>query len=201
MTKCCCKNKEKKIEEVEKVVKVVKVVKKAKVTKTSKAKKESQLQYRDTVKKEDIESVRSIIQSSNFFNQEEIDIAAELVQDRFEKAEKSTYEFLFAEQDQKNIGYSCFGRIPGTKASYDLYWIAVENQDRGKGIGKDLLARTEQVIQKAGGYKIYVETSSQEKYAPTRHFYLKSGYILEACLKDFYGPNDDKHIYTKQVGK
>ena len=191
LARCCkCKDKEQKSEEKEK-----------KVTKKSKSTKEPQLQYRDSVKESDIEAVREIIKSSNFFNQEEIDMAVELVQDRVEKGEKSTYQFLFVEQDNKTVAYSCYGRIAGTYASYDLYWMGVENQLRGKGIGTEMLKRTEEAIKNAGGYKIYIETASQEKYAPTRHFYLASNYILEGCLKDFYGPSDDKHIYTKIVGK
>ncbi len=185
----CCKSKEQKPEE------------KAKKTKKNTAKEEAKLEYRDAIKPSDVERVREIIQSSNFFNPEEVDIAVELIQDRVTKGEKSEYEFLFIEENQKTIGYSCFGRILGTQASYDLYWIAVDNDYRAKGIGKQLLQKTEEIMEKAGGYKIYVETSSQEKYTPTRHFYLKSNYILEGCLKDFYGPSDDKHIYTKIVGK
>lgn len=194
MVRCCCKSKEQKTEE-----KVQEVEKKEPKAKKSKTPKEAKLQYRDTVKQSDIETVREIIKSSNFFNQEEVDIAVELIQDRVTKGEKSEYEFLFIEQNEKTIGYSCYGRILGTKASYDLYWIAVDNECRGKGIGKQLLQKTEEIIKKNGGYKIYVETSSQEKYTPTRQFYLKAEYILEGCLKDFYGPSDDKHIYTKVV--
>lgn len=157
------------------------------------------MKFRENVLPQDIEAVRRIVTSSGFFNDEEIDMAAELVHERVEKGIASGYEFLFGDVDGKTLAYSCFGRITGTAGSYDLYWIAVENEYRSHGIGQEVLIRTEKLISKAKGYKIYVETSSQEKYAPTRKFYLKAGYILEGCLKDFYAIGDDKHIYTKKA--
>ena len=45
-----------------------------------------------------------------------------------------------------------------------------------------------------------VETSSQPKYEPTRQFYLRSGYTVEAVLKDFYAENDDKVVFVKRFG-
>ena len=97
------------------------------------------------------------------------------------------------------IGYACFGPIPGTKESYDLYWIAVENEVRGSGLGKEILGKAEQGISELGGKRIYVETSSREQYEPTQAFYSKCGYEMEAVLKDFYSPGDDKIIYVKVI--
>jgi hypothetical protein len=50
------------------------------------------------------------------------------------------------------------------------------------------------------GRRIYIETSSQAKYAPTREFYRRCGYEPEAVLKDFYADGDDKLIYVKALG-
>ena len=97
------------------------------------------------------------------------------------------------------IGYACFGPIPGTKQSYDLYWIAVENDVRGSGLGKEILGKAEQRISELGGKRIYVETSSREQYKPTQAFYSKCGYAKEAVLNDFYSPGDDKSIYVKAM--
>ncbi len=157
------------------------------------------ISYRDEVRPADVENVRRVIESSAFFSDEEVEIAVELVQERLARGIKSGYLFLFAEQGGKVVGYTCFGPIAGTKASYDLYWIAVDNHLRGGGVGKELLAVTEQEIARQGGQRIYVETSSREKYEPTRAFYLKRGYQQEAFLKDFYSTGDGKIIYVKEV--
>ena len=147
----------------------------------------------------DAESVRDIVLSSGFFSAEEKEIAVELVRERLQKGLSSGYFFLFAEEQGRVTGYACFGPIPGTRDGYDLYWIAVMDEMRGLGTGKGILARAERKIRDSGGRRIYIETSSRERYRPTRAFYHKSGYVREAVLKDFYAPGDDKIIYVKTV--
>jgi len=123
----------------------------------------------------------------------------ELVDERLEKGEKSGYFFLFAERDGRVIGYCCYGPIACTEGSYDLYWIAVHDDCRGQGIGKVLMKKCEELIAARGGRGIWVETSGQEKYQPTRDFYVHNQYHLEAVLTDFYGPGDDKFVFVKRV--
>lgn len=157
------------------------------------------LTFRDNVKPADPDSIRDIVSSSGFFSREEIDIAVELVNERLDKGESSGYYFIFAERENRTVGYTCFGPVPGTIASFDLYWIAVHENLRGSGIGKQLLERSEQAIHRLGGRRIYIETSSRDKYIPTRSFYLNNFYQAEAVLKDFYAPGDSKYIFVKEL--
>ena len=161
--------------------------------------KHDPLIFRENVLPGDDSAVRAIVASSGFFYDHEIDVAVELVEERLQKGLKSGYLFLFAEQDGRTVGYSCYGEIACTEGSYDLYWIAVHNDCRSQGIGKILLEKTEALIAGQKGRAIWVETSGQEKYLPTRKFYLRFSYKEEAVLKDFYGPNDDKVIYVKRL--
>ena len=126
-------------------------------------------------------------------------MAVELLQENLSRGESSGYYFSFVEINERVVGYSCYGPIPCTRESYDLYWIAVLHEFRGRGIGRDLLQRTEEKIGELGGKRIYVDTSSREQYEPTRSFYRAGGYEREAVLKDFYSPGDDKVIYVKQL--
>ena len=157
----------------------------------------TKFKIRNEVKPGDLDRVKEIVNSTSFFHDYEIDVAVELVQENLAKGNESGYHFLFAELEGKTVAYSCFGLIPCTESSFDLYWIVVHNNYRGLGIGKKLLALTEQAITKMGGTAVYAETSSQQKYAPTRSFYLQNSYIQEAMLKDFYKKEDDKLIYSK----
>ena len=157
------------------------------------------ISYRDKPIPSDVDSIRSIVRSSGFFSTEEVEMAVELVQENLSKGESSGYYFLFVEINERIVGYSCYGPIPCTKESYDLYWIALLDEFRGRGIGRDLLQRTEEKIGEMGGRRIYVDTSSREQYEPTRSFYRAGGYEQEAVLKDFYSHGDDKVIYVKQV--
>ena len=123
----------------------------------------------------------------------------ELVTERLQKGAASGYHFIFADMQERTIAYSCFGPIPATKYSYDLYWIAVHANLRGQGLGKSLLSKSEQIIKDMGGQRIYIETSGRELYLPTRQFYLGCHYQEAAILTDFYAPGDAKYIYVKVV--
>ncbi len=148
-------------------------------------------------------AVRSIVASTGFFSPAEIDIAVELVQERRRKGDASGYHFVFLDApidgDSRTLGYACFGPIDGTVSSFDLYWIAVAQTQRGRGLGGVLLRESERRIAAAGGGRIYVDTSSRPLYVPTRAFYERAGYVQEAMLTDFYGPGDGKVIYCKVV--
>ena len=147
----------------------------------------------------DTDKIVEIVRSTGFFNDDELDIAAELVEERLHKGTASGYHFLFLEIDKKLKGYSCYGPIPGTQSSFDLYWIAVDNKSRGMGLGKLILEMSEQKISSMNGINIYIETASKDLYLPTRKFYEACGYRAESWLKDFYAPGDDKIIYVKDL--
>jgi ribosomal protein S18 acetylase RimI-like enzyme len=156
------------------------------------------LTYRRQIQPSDVAAITRIVKSSGFFSQAEIDLAEELAEEKLAD-ENSSYQFLFGEKDGQVCGYTCFGLIPATAGSYDIYWIAVDEQFRGKGIGKVLLTKTENIIRNSGGNNMYIETSSREQYSPTQGFYVGCGYHREACLKDFYAPNDSMLIYSKAI--
>ncbi|MGB4408352.1 MAG: N-acetyltransferase [Sphaerochaeta sp.] len=153
--------------------------------------------FREQPVTSDIQSVASILSTSGFFNAEEQKVGVSLVRERLEQGEECEYFFQFAMCESLVRGYTCFGPIPGTKSSYDLYWIAVDTTYRGQGLGTLLLRQTEQEIQKRGGTRIYIETSSTDQYLPTRSFYERNLYHLEAELENYYAPNDNKLIYVK----
>jgi ribosomal protein S18 acetylase RimI-like enzyme len=155
------------------------------------------LTFRDLVRGTDPDTVRTLVAGTEFFNPAEVDIAVELVRERLDKGAASGYEFVFAETGGAPAGYACYGSIDGTESSYDLYWIAVAADARGRGLGRALLAECEARIHRASGRRVYVETASRAQYAPTRAFYEHAGYRQEAMLADFYAPGDGKVIYVK----
>jgi len=132
-------------------------------------------------------------------NEAEIDVAVELAEERLEKGESSGYEFLFLEFEGKTVAYSCFGLIPCTKSSFDLYWIATHADFRNRGLGALLLKVTEETIKKLKGSGVYVETASRAQYLPTRQFYEKNGYTLKAQFEDYYDKGDDLVYYVKKI--
>lgn len=155
--------------------------------------------YREQIKLSDLEAISRIVKSSTFFSEEEIELASELAQEKLSDGEACSYQFLFGEEGDFVWGYTCFGLIPATAGSYDLYWIAVDNALRAQGLGKQLLDKSEDIIRNSGGSHIYAETSSRPQYQSTQQFYEKCGYLREAFLKDFYAAGDGKVIYSKII--
>jgi len=154
---------------------------------------------RYTVNDADPETVREIVTSTGFFNPEEIEVAVELVDEYLSKGKDSGYQFVFAENKEKTtMGYSCYGKIPGTKNSFALYWIAVHEKYRNMGLGKVLLKETEADIFGQDGSGIYVETSSRAQYLPTRTFYVNNGYLQKARFEDYYDKGDDLVFFVKK---
>jgi GNAT superfamily N-acetyltransferase len=161
------------------------------------------LTFREAVRPDDRDVVRRIVASTGFFSEAEIDVAVELVDERLARGDASGYYFVFAEQDGATIGYACYGPIACTVGSFDLYWIAVDAAHRGHGLGRVILEETERRIAAPPwrGRRIYIETSGREQYAPTQGFYTRCGYTLEARLKDFYSPGDDKLVYVRAIDR
>ncbi len=158
------------------------------------------MKFRKKLKPSDIAYIKEILESTSFFYDSEVEIALELAQENLEKGEdKSGYIFTIVEIDDKPIGYTCYGKIPGTIDSFDLYWIAIHKSQHGKGIGKILMKMAIEDIDKMHGKNIWIETSSRPVYEPTRQFYLKSNCELITELPDFYGPNDNKVIFLLKI--
>lgn len=167
----------------------------------ARAKRPPAIKLRSDVRPDDAEAVRRIVASTGLFRPAEIDVAVELVQARLDRGEASGYQFLIAEHRARPVAYACYGRNTLTVGSFDLYWIAVDRSRQGQGIGRLLLDEVERRVQAAGGTRIYIETSHRADYQPTRGFYERCGYRLEAVLADYYAPGDDRAIYVKVLAE
>jgi ribosomal protein S18 acetylase RimI-like enzyme len=153
--------------------------------------------FRQRIQHSDVQAIAGIVQSTGFFSSEELHIAEELAQEKLKLHQSCSYQFLFAEKQGQVVGYTCYGPIPATQGSYDIYWIVVAKNHQGLGLGKELLRRTENLITERGGTLAYIETSSRKQYRPTHKFYESCGYRREAFLKNFYAKDDGKIIYAK----
>lgn len=157
------------------------------------------LVYRQVVQAADEARIQALVERTGFFSPAEVEIAAELVRETVWRGEEAGYWFTLAEQARELLGYCCYGRIPCTLESYDLYWIAVAPEAQGRGLGRDLMARAEAQIHHLGGTRVYVDTSGRAQYQPTRAFYEGLGYVEQAVLSDFYAPGDAKVVYAKRL--
>jgi ribosomal protein S18 acetylase RimI-like enzyme len=159
------------------------------------------IRFRSDLRESDVSAIGDIVSSTGFFTPAEIAVAVELAEERLAKGAASGYCFLFAEDEAGRVlGYACYGQVPATASTYDLYWIAVRRQAQRGGLGRQLLTRAEAAIAAAGGVDVYIETSSLPHYHPTRSFYAEAGYRLVAEFPDFYAAGDGKLVFVKRLG-
>lgn len=108
------------------------------------------------------------------------------------------YLALGAEHEGRLAGWICWGPTPCTLGTYDLYWMAVDPELHGGGVGTALLHAMESRL--AGVARlVVVETAGRADYAPTRGFYEARGYRAVSRIPDFYAPGDDQVVYTKSL--
>jgi ribosomal protein S18 acetylase RimI-like enzyme len=150
--------------------------------------------------RQDKTNILCLLQQRRTFNNHEIDLAMELIEETLDYPEKKDYRVFCAADDGDRIaGYICFGPIPMTDGCFDLYWIAVAEEYERRGIGGKLLGHMVQSVIRGEGRRIYVDTSSTHPYASARSLYKKHGYILVSLLSDFYRIGDHKMIFMKEV--
>ena len=132
------------------------------------------------------------------FSPEEIEVARELL--KLATAGSRDYAFLVAEEDDKALsGLTCWGAVPITQGTFDLYWIAVDPARRRGGLGALLLGWVEENVKKRGGRLLVAETSSRTVYRPARSFYSRRGFAQAAVIPDYYALGDDLVIFTKRL--
>jgi GNAT superfamily N-acetyltransferase len=146
---------------------------------------------------EDREPLHRILRATGVFTDDEVAIALELIDAALNRPEQKDY-LVYTYEDASGVqGYYCVGPTPATASTFDLYWIAVNPDLHGRGVGSVLQAHAEELIRSRGGRLIIAETSSQPRYESTRMFYLKRGYAEVARIRDYYRSGDDLVVYGK----
>ena len=153
------------------------------------------------LKKADRSRLRKILVDTNHFNKDEIKVAMELIDVYLNNRKQKDYIINVYETDDKHqtAGYICYGKRPLTDATYDLYWIAVDPNIHGMGIGSQLVKFMEDDLKKSNGKLVLIETSGKEHYTGERRFYEKNGYDVQTIIKDFYRKDDDLYIFRKYL--
>jgi ribosomal protein S18 acetylase RimI-like enzyme len=140
--------------------------------------------------------IEEISRAVRVFRDDEVPVALEV----FDAAVAGSPDYiaLGAALDGRLVGWICWGPTPCTLGTYDLYWMAVDPEAQGAGIGTALVREMEGRL--AGSARlIVVETAGRPDYRPTRAFYQARGYRQAAVIPDFYAPGDDQVVYVKPL--
>jgi ribosomal protein S18 acetylase RimI-like enzyme len=141
--------------------------------------------------------LEALVAATGLFRPEEVATAVELLDEAL--AGDDDYRFVGAYEGDTLVGYACWGPTPGTVGTWDLYWIVVQPDRQGAGVGSQLLAEVERRLATSLGRLLVVETSSRNDYRPTRSFYERRGFTRAATIPGYYAPGDDLVLYTKDL--
>jgi len=147
----------------------------------------------------DVAAVVDIVRTSGFFDElpDEAESAEADVREALAVGEEASGSaYLFAELDGRIVGFASFGRLP-CATTYMIHWIAVKSGLRGHGVGKALMRAALAALRAAGAKKVFLQTSGRPQYAPSRGFYLATGFAREAELKDYYIPGESCEFYSQ----
>lgn len=156
------------------------------------------LHIRETLREDKVALV-SIIERTANLTREEKDCAAQLLHIYLTDPGQTDYYFITALKDGLPAGYACYGSRPLAQGVYDLYWIIVDENMKGTGIGRALIEKTAELLCPIKARLLVAETSGLPAYEASRGFYLKCGFDEEARIKDFYKPGDDIVFYVKRL--
>jgi ribosomal protein S18 acetylase RimI-like enzyme len=140
-------------------------------------------------------SVQRLLAASAVFTDEELRVAAELL----EGVLHQDYVGFVAERDGEVDGYVCLGPTPLTEATWHLYWLGVHPRAQRRGLARALHAEAEARVRACRGARIVVETSGRPDYSPARRFYEGAGYRLAGRIADYYRQGDDCLFYCKTL--
>ena len=143
--------------------------------------------------------LEQLTRATGRFREEEVATAVELLEESLAGDDEYRFVGAFDSAADTLVGYACWGPTPGTEGTCDLYWIVVDPERQGAGIGTLLLGEVESRLTAADCRLVMVETSSRADYAPTRAFYENRGYTRAATIPGYYAPGDDLVIYTKDL--
>ena len=144
--------------------------------------------------------IQAITARAGVFNEEEIDSVGVMWNEYLTLGvEASGYTFIVEREGEQVLGFAIYGPRYLAAGVFDLYFIAVDPDARRNGVGRTLLAACESAVCEQDGRILIAETSGTPLYENTRQFYLRTGYVNEAIIKDFYTPGDDLWIFIKRL--
>ena len=157
------------------------------------------MKIRSVILKDRVE-LHSMLNHSQVFTTEEIDIAMELIDIVLKDGNQKDYKIdCMADDRDHPVGYICYGPTPMTQGTFDLYWILVDPNFQGQGMGSKLLRFLEGIVMEKKGRMILADTSTVPQYEKTKSFYLRNAFKEVARVPDYYYPGNDRITFCKRL--
>ena len=100
---------------------------------------------------DDRPAIERILRAVEVFRPEEVAIGLELVDETLDPGPSTDYRWFLADSGGAVVGFACFGPVPLTEGTFDLYWIAVDPAAMGSGAARRLDAAVTAAVRESGG--------------------------------------------------
>lgn len=141
----------------------------------------------------DADALRAIVDAT-LFPGEMLD---DLIAPFFE--EEDCQEFWLVVEEGEVLGLAYCVPEPMTDGAWNLKAIGTRPDRHRQGVGRRLMASTEERLRHAGQRLLVVDTSSSPEQEVACRFYRGLGYEEEARIRDFWAPGEDKITFTKRL--
>lgn len=148
---------------------------------------------------EDTSPLKRLTAATGFFKPHEVETLEEVLDDYHAANAADGHICRTLERAGEPVGFIYFAPAPMTLGTWELWWIVVKIGAQARGLGGEMLRFAEDEVRRQKGRVLFVETSSQPLYDPTRRFYLKHGYEEHAVLKDYYAAGDSMVVFRKPM--
>ncbi|BCX05575.1 MAG: hypothetical protein KatS3mg053_3513 [Candidatus Roseilinea sp.] len=148
---------------------------------------------------DDRQAIYDILMRSGIFGRSDAECVDVMFVETWLSPREDNYRWLSCWCDGCVVGFACYGPESLTDRTWDLFWICVAPEARGRGAGRALIAEAEAQARQAGGRLMVIYTSSTSKYAPARQLYEGAGFVRVAIVPDYYAEGDDLNIYWKRL--
>lgn len=152
-----------------------------------------------TLQPHDRAAIECLLQAVGVFSEAEIAIGLELVDETLLPGPSTDYRWIIAESCGSLVGFACYGPVPLTVGTYDLFWITVCPTLHGTAVASQLDDAVTRAVRSQGGRWLLAETASRPAFARAQRFYSRQGYEQLSRIADFYAAGDDRLIFGKRL--
>lgn len=156
--------------------------------------KDNMINVRPTTQ-HDISALQNILDATELFPS---DMLPEMISHFLSGNDTSSHWFT-AEADGVAIGFCYAQQEMLAEGTWNMLAIAVDPTHQGLGCGAAIVTHLEERLSADQQRVLIADTSGNDAFMRTRAFYAKNGYTKEACIREYWGPGDDKVTFWKRL--
>lgn len=153
----------------------------------------------------EVETVLTMAAASGHFSSDAMLSAEDMAWDSAYPDGGEEHTFLLAKvgspDEEKVIGFLCFGPIARWAGEYEMYGIAVDPEYQRMGIGTGLVAEMSRRVADEMGNHVFLETDDDQSFEGVRCFYEANGFVYEHRFRKQFVPVEGGVVYRMDIEK